>query len=445
MRHVLLVLAITALTVSALAVASYAQCAAGTVCAPAPATTTVCPAPCPTCPPLGEQKWTANLTSLPSVACPTATGRADFQLNSEGTAVRYWVYVDNASDVNGAQIRLVQPGASASDVATAPVVATLYRGTTSGCSSGRLSRGDITACDLTGPLAGQPLSALAIALTDCTAVVTVTTCQNPGGEIAGLSAPTTGQTVACYTGEMAQCNAGLNAACCEVACVPAVTCAPPCPTVAAAPAPCPTPPTCPSGTMGCCPTPAPKAETAWLTPPWTPPAKTSACCPPVTVACAPAPTVTCPPVQTVDMRPYWKANLSAMPPTCPSGSGGTAEFWLGPGGQSVQYAVNGEKISRYSAVQIRLLPSAESKCDLAGAPVVATLHCQQPRKDIYSGGLASGSVCSSELVGPLAGKPVSALVEALNDGTAVVAVETAQNPCGEVAGIPENCTGRAVA
>jgi hypothetical protein len=134
-----------------------------------------------------------------------------------------------------------------------------------------------------------------------------------------------------------------------------------------------------------------------------------------------------------------------MPPDCTSGASGTAEFRMGAGNGSIQYAVNGEHISRYSAVRIRLLPSAESKCDLASAPVVATLHCQSPRGDIYNGGLASGSICSSDLTGPLAGKPVSALVEALNCGLAVVTVETAQNPCGEVAGIPENCTGRAVA
>jgi hypothetical protein len=235
MGRAILVFVVVALAVSALSVASYAQYAVGSVCAPAPVATTVCPAPCPTCPPLGEQKWTADLTSVSGVACPTASGNVDFQLNREGTAVRYWVHVRDIVNVNGAQIRLLQPGASASDIATAPVVATLYSGgARSGCSTGRLSRGNITACDLTGPLAGQPLSALVVALTNCTAVVTVSTCQNPCAEIAGLAAPTTGQTVACYTGTAVACS-GLGQACCQVACAPVcpapvtTVCAPVCP------------------------------------------------------------------------------------------------------------------------------------------------------------------------------------------------------------------------
>jgi hypothetical protein len=233
MGRAILVFVVVALTVSALAVASYAQYGYGG--GPASVTTgcgqAACPAPCPTCPPLGQQKWTANLTSVSGVACPTASGNVDFQLNKEGTAVRYWVHVNSISNVNGAQIRLIQPGASASDIANAPVVATLYNGgARSGCSTGRLSRGNITACDLTGPLAGQPLSALVVALTNCSAVVTVSTCQNPGGEIAGLAGPTTGQTVACYTGTAVACS-GLGQACCQVACAPAptVACAPVCP------------------------------------------------------------------------------------------------------------------------------------------------------------------------------------------------------------------------
>ncbi len=273
MGRAILVFAVVALAVTAFAAVSYGQCAAPTVsvssCVQAPACPEPCPAPvaCPTCPPLGEQKWTANLTPLPGVACSGASGNVDFQLNREGTEIRYWVHVNNVNNVNGAQVRLLTPGMSPADVANAPVVANLYNGPArEGCSTGRLSRGKISACDLTGPLAGQPLSALAIALTNCTAIVTVGTCQSPCGEIAGLAAPTTGQTVACYTGAAVACS-GLGQAC-QVACAP-VTCV-----------------TC-----------APVAQAC------------VACPAPVTTACAPA--TVCAPIRTaaVDLQPYWKTQI----------------------------------------------------------------------------------------------------------------------------------------
>ncbi len=141
----------------------------------------------------GTQRWGADLIVVPgfsdmSTACgpapPLPQGRADFQLTPQGDVLRYWVNVTDINGVDGAEIRLAGPG---DDIATAPVVATLYGGpvrTVSGSS--RLSRGDITCADLMGPLQGKPVSALLDALTSGHAVVVVDTTAHPRGEIAGI-------------------------------------------------------------------------------------------------------------------------------------------------------------------------------------------------------------------------------------------------------------------
>jgi len=156
-----------------------------TTCAPAPQVMGYCAQPAGPCAPMPAQKWHANLANV-AAPCPTgASGGADFQLAGQGDVLRYWVNVNNIASVTSAEIRLVTAGC---DLANAPVVATLFSGPgPSNCVSGRLSRGNLSPCDLKGPLQGQSLSALLIALTNGTAVVTVDTCQHPGGEIAGLA------------------------------------------------------------------------------------------------------------------------------------------------------------------------------------------------------------------------------------------------------------------
>lgn len=216
MKEALLVIAIAMVTTAIVASASFSQCttcgfagsstgwnaAACAVCPsapvtvaqacppPCPAPVTVaqaCPPPCPTpaavCPPTGVWKWQANLTGAPLGVGTAASGYTDFQLNKEGTAVRYWLHVNCVNNVTAAHVRMLSEGC---DPKSAPIVATLFGGPVRcGTSSGRLMRGNIDACDLTGPLQGQPVSALTYALSCGRAVVTVETQQCPSGEIAG--------------------------------------------------------------------------------------------------------------------------------------------------------------------------------------------------------------------------------------------------------------------
>jgi hypothetical protein len=50
------------------------------------------------------------------------------------------------------------------------------------------------------------------------------------------------------------------------------------------------------------------------------------------------------------------------------------------------------------------------------------------------GVLARGTITEADLVGPLAGQPLSALVEAIRSGNAYVNVHTVDHPAGEIRG-----------
>ncbi len=121
-----------------------------------------------------------------------AQGQAIFQLSEEGTALDYKLNVANIENVFAAHIHMAAKGASG------PIVAWLYGPVPlgSGPINGRIADGTITAEDLVGPLAGQPLSALVAAIDSGNAYVNVHTNDGiapantgpgdfPGGEIRG--------------------------------------------------------------------------------------------------------------------------------------------------------------------------------------------------------------------------------------------------------------------
>lgn len=71
-------------------------------------------------------------------------------------------------------------------------------------------------------------------------------------------------------------------------------------------------------------------------------------------------------------------------------------------------------------------------------PVVAWLYPGAPPPELipgrFSGILAEGVITGAELVGPLAGQPLSTLLEAMRTGRAYVNVHTSENPGGEIRG-----------
>jgi len=121
-----------------------------------------------------------------------AQGQAIFKLSADGESLDYRLIVANIDNVTASHIHV-----GAADV-NGPVVAFLFGSVApgSGRSDGVIATGTITAANLVGPLAGQPLSALVAAIEAGNAYVNVHTNDGvgstntgpgdfPGGEIRG--------------------------------------------------------------------------------------------------------------------------------------------------------------------------------------------------------------------------------------------------------------------
>ena len=127
----------------------------------------------------------------------TARGNAVFQVNADGTSISYRLIVANIENVFQAHIHQGPAGSNGG------VVVWLYPSTAPGAGApgggrieGVIAEGTITAANLVGALAGQPLSALLADLTSGNAYVNVHTNDGvapantgpgdfPGGEVRG--------------------------------------------------------------------------------------------------------------------------------------------------------------------------------------------------------------------------------------------------------------------
>jgi hypothetical protein len=113
-----------------------------------------------------------------------AQGQAIFKLSPDGTELHYKLIVANIENVTMAHIHLAPVGQNGG------VVAWLYPKAPPpqlipGRVQGVLAEGTITAANLVGDLAGQPLSALIDHMNKDNAYVNVHTSQFPGGEVRG--------------------------------------------------------------------------------------------------------------------------------------------------------------------------------------------------------------------------------------------------------------------
>lgn len=119
-----------------------------------------------------------------------ARGNATFDVSDDGTSISYKLIVSNIDNVVAAHIHVAPAGTNGS------VVAFLFGAVPAGGgrSDGVLAEGTITAANLVGPLAGQPLSALLDAMQAGNTYVNVHTNDGiaptdtgpgdfPGGEI----------------------------------------------------------------------------------------------------------------------------------------------------------------------------------------------------------------------------------------------------------------------
>jgi len=108
-----------------------------------------------------NQIYTAHLAGDNEVPSnlSLAQGQAMFWLNNDGTAIEYKLIAANIDNIAQAHIHNASAGANG------PIVAWLYPDAPPaqlivGPFNGVLAGGSIEASDLTGPLAGQPLSTL---------------------------------------------------------------------------------------------------------------------------------------------------------------------------------------------------------------------------------------------------------------------------------------------
>lgn len=131
-------------------------------------------------------RWHTHATGDDEVPANTslAQAQANFKLSGDGLGLSYKLNVANIENVTMAHIHLAPAGSNG------PIVAWLYPSAPPaqllpGRSSGTLGEGTLTAANLVGPLAGQPLSALVSALVAGNAYVNVHTSQFPGGEVRG--------------------------------------------------------------------------------------------------------------------------------------------------------------------------------------------------------------------------------------------------------------------
>jgi hypothetical protein len=118
------------------------------------------------------------------VVVTNAQGQATFKLSKDGTELHYKLNVANIENVTQAHIHLGPA------TGTGGIVAWLYPSAPPlqlipGPSNGTLAEGVITADNLVGTLAGQPLQALIDAIEAAGTYVNVHTTANPPGEIRG--------------------------------------------------------------------------------------------------------------------------------------------------------------------------------------------------------------------------------------------------------------------
>ena len=142
----------------------------------------------------GDSTYLAHLKGRNEVPArdTKAAGNAVFHLSEDGTALSYRLIVANIDNVVQSHIHVGPPGENG------PVVAFLYGlvAAGGGTENGVLATGTITAANLIGPLAGEPLSALVDEINAGNAYVNVHTNDGddtpnegpgdfPGGEIRG--------------------------------------------------------------------------------------------------------------------------------------------------------------------------------------------------------------------------------------------------------------------
>ena len=145
-------------------------------------------------------RWSVHANGSGEVPVRDSQGQGQgiFKLSNDGNSIEYKLIASNIDNVFMAHIHMNVPGQNG------PIVVWLYPGTAvgvqgplgAGRTDGVLVQGSFTAANLTGPLTGQPLSALIAAMENGNAYLNFHTNDGvaptntgpgdfPGGEIRG--------------------------------------------------------------------------------------------------------------------------------------------------------------------------------------------------------------------------------------------------------------------
>lgn len=119
------------------------------------------------------------------------------------------------------------------------------------------------------------------------------------------------------------------------------------------------------------------------------------------------------------------ATLSGQEEVPPTNSQATGMAEVTVTGESAEYSVNATNIQGVTAGHIHSGKQGEN------GPIVVTLFKNEsPTNEVSE----TGSVTADKLEGPMAGKQLTDLVTAMNNGTTYVNIHTEQNPNGEIRG-----------
>jgi hypothetical protein len=113
-----------------------------------------------------------------------AQGQAIFNFSQDGSSLHYKILVANLEDVIGAHIHLA-PAGSPGPIVVGFIGTPLLPAEQAITVNGILVEGEVTAADLTGPLAGGTLADLKAAIQDGNTYVNIHTINHPSGEIRG--------------------------------------------------------------------------------------------------------------------------------------------------------------------------------------------------------------------------------------------------------------------
>jgi hypothetical protein len=117
----------------------------------------------------------------------------------------------------------------------------------------------------------------------------------------------------------------------------------------------------------------------------------------------------------------WSDHLTGTEevPVRETGAQGQAIFHLSKDGQSIDFRLIATNIDNVRQAHIHVGPAG------ANGPVVVFLYgLVDPGQGRQTGVLSTGTITAADMIGPLAGQPFSALVDAIRSGNAYVNVHT---------------------